>query len=429
MIATHHRPEHPDPGPRLSTRRPVQAAQSLADGEIARLLLEVELTLTGKSSWDQVAKLLKATGELADRSASAGLFYGAPALSFALDSTGAQGRVRWAQELDGLDQVLVELTDERLDAADARAETGAPLWGSEFDLMTGLTGLGVVLLRRTVHASAEHARHRQELAGALSRVLKYLVACARNAMVGEVPVPGWWSAETPGPGMPVGHPLGGHVDLGMARGGAGVLALLAAAYRARHRVPDHKAAIGQIIAWYAVWRQETRDRVVWWPARLTLEEVRARRVHQAGPGEPTWAFGTVGIARALQMAAIAVGDAEGQVAAEDAIASFLTARELDRMKEPDLYAGTGGMYLTVLRAAEDAEDFRPRGVPGVSMLFDRLGMPADAVSRTSRVLPDPQDTEFLYGRFGTKLVFESLQRRATPVGGADGVLGIGWAEP
>ncbi|GAA2234418.1 hypothetical protein GCM10010413_37200 [Promicromonospora sukumoe] len=38
------------------------------------------------------------------------------------------------------------------------------------------------------------------------------------------------------------------------------------------------------------------------------------------------------------------------------------------------------------------------------------------------------EPRFLYGRFGTRLVFESLRRRASPVCGGDGVLGIGWAE-
>ncbi|PUB32576.1 lanthionine synthetase-like protein [Promicromonospora sp. AC04] len=395
------------------------------------MLFEVELAATSpEGSWDEVTDwLLEATHRPVDRSVRASLFYGAPALAFVLDSTGHY-RARWAHELAILDQHLVTVTNDRLTAVEARVASGAPPQVDEFSLVDGLTGLGVVLLRRVVHQPVSN----EALSWALKDVLMYLVDRARDRMLGEVRLPGWWTPSVRRPeaaGAPVA--LAGHAGFGMARGGAGILAVLAAAYRAGHRVPGHGEAIDQIVGWYARWRQETPERVVWWPNRLSLEELRTGHMTPVGqdepsPLEPTWAHGTPGIGRALQMAAIARKDEQARIAAEDAIASCLIQSQVGPISEPDLYSGTGGMYLTVLRAAEDAERFHPLSDSRIPPLLHRLSVAGSAVSRTSRVLPDPDDSEFLFGRFGTRLVFESLRRRASPVCGGDGVLGIGWAE-
>lgn len=386
------------------------------------MLLAIELALTtSPGAWDEVTDaLLTAKQATPDQSARANLYYGAPALAFVLDTTGVQHRVRWAHELAALDQILVHLTAERLDAVTIRAE---------LDLVTGLTGLGIVLLRRVAHQPERHTALDQALTEALSGVLSYLVDCSQDRILDEVLVPGWWRSTPPGPSNLVGHGQpSGHANLGMAHGGAGILAFLAASLRAGYTVPGHAAAIRHITGWYTRWRQKTPEQVTWWPQRLSPEELRTGRVQQPTPTEPTWAHGTPGIGRALQMAAIALRDEQARLAAESAIASCLTQRELDRVSEPDLYSGTGGIYLTVLRAAEDAEALLPPHRTGHSLSTSRVGAAADAVSRTSRVLPNPQDTEFLWGRFGSKFVFEALRSRATPVSGGDGVLGIGWVQ-
>ncbi|MFJ3405419.1 lanthionine synthetase LanC family protein [Promicromonospora sp. NPDC090134] len=410
---------------------PQDPAQSLVDGDLARALFAVELATTSpEGSWDEVTdSLLAATRTRADRSARASLFYGAPAAGFVLDTTGAY-RTRWAHQLASLDQDLVAVTMDRLAAVEARVEAGASPKDSEFNLVNGMSGLGFVLLRRVVHQPARN----EDLERALAGVLTYLVDRAQDRVLGEVLLPGWWTPDrhhTTAPGAPVG--VTGHADFGMALGGAGILALLAASYRAGRHVVGHGEAIDKIVGWYARWRQETPERVVWWPNRLSLEELRTGHVAPIGrdepsPLDPTWAHGTPGIGRALQMAAIARKDQQARLAAENAIASCLIQSQLGPMNEPDLYGGTGGMYLTVLRAAEDAERFHPLSDSRIPPLLHRLSVAGSAVSRTSRVLPDPDDSEFLYGRFGTRLVFESLRRRASPVCGGDGVLGIGWAE-
>lgn len=422
------------------SRRPVPAlghgpqspAQSLADGDLARALYAVEMAMTSpEGSWDEVSDwLLAATNEPYDQSARASLYYGAPAVTFVMDCTGYDYRTRWAHELARLDQALIAVTRARLEAVAARTSAGTPPQDSEFNLVDGLTGLGVVLLRRVVH---QHSPN-DDLSRALTGVLEYLVDRAWDRQLRDVQLPGWWTPtphHSTAPGAPAA--LTGHADLGMAMGGAGILAFLAASYDAGHRVRGHAEAIDQIVGWYARWRQETPEKVVWWPNRLSLDDLRTGHPEpidqdERSPLDPSWAHGTPGIGRALQMAAIARKDQHGRVAAENAIASCLTQSQLGPMTEADLFVGTGGMYLTVLRAAQDAERYQSLSDARISILQHRLSAAGAAVSETSRILPDPDDTEFLYGRFGTRLVYQSLLRRASPVTGSDAVLGIGWAE-
>ena len=91
--------------------------------------------------------------------------------------------------------------------------------GSEFDLMNGLTGLGVVLLRRAVHGSV----YGDALIRTLSGVRSYLVDRARDRVLEGVQLPGWWTSNPPEIGPAGGAAvLGGCAHLGMARGAPGV---------------------------------------------------------------------------------------------------------------------------------------------------------------------------------------------------------------
>ena len=144
-------------------------------------------------------------------SASASLFHGAPAVAFVL-RTGAHPA--YAAMLAALDEHVNDLTARKLAAARERIDRGEPARPSEYDLISGLTGLGLYHLVR--HGSAG--------SGMTAAVLDYLVALAEPVCHHGESLPGWWSgtgpASTPDPAWP-----GGHLNLGMAHGGAGVLAL------------------------------------------------------------------------------------------------------------------------------------------------------------------------------------------------------------
>jgi hypothetical protein len=114
---------------------------------------------------------------------------------------------------------------ERID----RGELARP---GEYDLISGLTGLGLYHLVR--HGSAG--------SGMTAAVLDYLVALAEAVYQRGESLPGWWSgtgpAGTPDPAWP-----GGHLNLGMAHGIAGVLALLSGAMRVGIQVDGHAKAV------------------------------------------------------------------------------------------------------------------------------------------------------------------------------------------
>ena len=136
--------------------------------------------------------------------ASSGLFYGAPAVAFVLQ-TGAHPA--YAAMLDVLDEHVNDLTALKLAAAYERIERGELTRPGEYDLISGLTGLGAYHLLR--HGSAG--------SGMTAAVLGYLVALAEPVNRHGESLPGWWTgtgpAGTPDPAWP-----GGHLNLGMAHG-------------------------------------------------------------------------------------------------------------------------------------------------------------------------------------------------------------------
>lgn len=119
-------------------------------------------------------------------------------------------------------------------------------------------------------------------------------------------LPGWWTPraphDRPSPRWP-----GGHANLGLAHGITGPLALLATAGRHGVTVAGHADAIDRIWAWLDRWRTGTGPRA-WWPETLSTAEHHAGSVRQPGPGRPSWCYGTPGISRALQLAALSGWD-------------------------------------------------------------------------------------------------------------------------
>jgi hypothetical protein len=116
-------------------------------------------------------------------------------------------------------------------------------------------------------------------------VLGYLVALAEPVRKDGEAVPGWWSgtgpAGTPDPAWP-----GGHLNLGMAHGTAGILALLSGAMRAGIQVDGQARAVTELCATFDRYRQGGAA-CPWWPAMITFDEhKRGREDHLARAGPP-----------------------------------------------------------------------------------------------------------------------------------------------
>ena len=374
---------------------------SLADGALGEVLLNVERALTYVGSWDEVTKVYDTdtveTGALrGDGMMPEGLFYGSPAAVFVMDGAGADGVDRYGRVLKELDVVVEALTRERLTAARHRSAAGVAATADELNLFTGLIGLATLLLRR--------APRSQILGG----VVEHAVDLTKDRLLDRVSVPGWWTS----PGQFA--PERGHAELGMVQGAAGLLAFLAIAVRAGRGRDVPRDAFERLVGWLGDWRQED-EHGWWWPHRLTLDELRTGRATQPERSAPTWA-GTVGIARALQMAAIVTGRNDWRATAESAMTSALSPHLLDQLTEPDLVTGTAGAYQTAFRAAQDAAS---------PLLRQRLATAADALVRTGQGWPE--NTAFLTGRAGTQLADQTRLRRYEPVSGWDRCLLIAWA--
>lgn len=369
----------------------LSSRQSLAHGPLGAVLLRVERARRGTETWEEVHRSLSEIGPLID-GPDAGLYLGAPAMAFVLhlaaDDTG-----RYADALHTLDGIVASHTRQRLTDAHDRIDAGRPTDFAEYDLFRGLTGLGALLLRR------------QPRGPEMKAVLDYLVRLTTPVSANGKQLPGWWVGQAPAhnkAAMP-----GGHANAGMAHGITGPLALLSLAMRAGITVDGHEAAILRICRWLDEIRQHDH-RGVRWP----------RWVNERGPAPtlsaaPSWCYGTPGLARAQQLAAIVTGDNDRKRMAERALLHCMTdPHQLDQIDNRGLCHGFGGILRTVLRVAEDAET--------PAAFTTRTGL------LTGRFLTagPPEESGFLEGKTGAALAFQDAEANgaAAPQGHWDACL-------
>ncbi|GAB2994156.1 lanthionine synthetase C family protein [Saccharothrix stipae] len=326
--------------PTDSTANPSDAS-SLADGAAGIALLHLARALNGQGAPATAHAWLAraATGGItADEHSS--LFHGAPALAFALHTAALITPGTYTRALDTLDTAVLDLTRRRLDAAHHRIDSRQRPGFAEYDVLRGLTGLGA----HHVHRHPDHP--------ITADVLTYLVRLTLP-LTPDDDLPGWWTHHGPDRRRPEQHP-DGHANLGMAHGITGPLALLALAARHGILVDGHLDAIHRICTWLDTWRQDG-DTGHYWPEILTLAEHRTGRLHHPGPHRPSWCYGTPGIARAQQLAAIATNDTRRRHLAETALLDCLhDSTQTTRITEPGLCHGLSGFLHTLRRAADDA---------------------------------------------------------------------------
>ncbi|MCZ4123663.1 lanthionine synthetase C family protein [Streptomyces sp. H39-S7] len=354
----------------------LSSKQSLAHGPLGAALLRIERARRGTETWEGVHRSLSGTGPLID-GPTASLFLGAPALAFVLHLA-ADGSGGYAGALQSLDGIVVAHVRERLAIAHARINTGRLAEFAEYDLLRGLTGIGALLLLRQPHGPETKA------------VLEYLVRLTESVSVDGNLLPGWWVGHAPANNkatMP-----GGHANAGLAHGITGPLALLALAMRSGITVEGHETAIHRICRWLDEIR--LHDHLgVRWPRWIS-----ERGPAPALPAAPSWCYGTPGLARAQQLAAIVTGDDDRKRMAERALLHCMTdPNQLDRIADRGLCHGFGGVIRTVLRVAEDAET--------PSAFTARMGL------LTGRFLTagPPEEKGFLQGKTGAALAFQDAE--------------------
>lgn len=365
---------------------------SLARGAAGIALAHVVAARERTCPWAQARQSLAAmtSHPVAANIRYSGLYQGAPAVAFVLNAA-SQPWCERAQRL--LDERVSALTATRLAEAHRRISRADPPDMSEYDLISGLTGFGVYQLSR--HGPA----------GMTCGVLRYLVELTQPLRMPGRTLPGWWCATGPA-GRPDPRWPGGHANLGMAHGITGVLALLAAAMKRGIEVPGQAAAITRICAFLDRWRQGD-SQAAWWPETISRAEHDHGTVRQPGPGRPSWCYGTPGLARAQQLAGLALGDTARTRLAEQSLAACLgDRRQLDQLASVSLCHGWAGTLQATWRVARAAQDQAglDRAVTALRTAMDdhlaRLGLPAEP--------------GLLDGRAGIRLVQDTTARTTSP---------------
>jgi hypothetical protein len=200
--------------------------QSLAKGAAGVAILHGVLASHGHGGHGDARRahawLARAAREQLSAGPGVGLWFGVPAVAFAILAAAPHDYRRAAADLDSAVRDVVRV---RLAAANARLGAGVRPLLAEFDLVHGLTGLGAYLLRRDPHG--------QQLRHVLAHLVRLTQPVPVDDQAGST-APGWWARDAPSPHQTERYP-GGHANFGMAHGITGPLALLALAMRRASR--------------------------------------------------------------------------------------------------------------------------------------------------------------------------------------------------
>lgn len=325
----------------LGPHAPIQR-QHLAYGPTGIALLHIERAAADLGPWQRAHDWLAAAARQPFTSGpDSHPFYGAPALAHAMACAADHLPGAYQRALSVLDRQTGADIRNRLEAAHRRIDTGSLPEYAEFDTIRGLAGYGAYALRRDPNGAEVRA------------ILDYCVRLTEPVICDGEFLPGWWTPTGP-TGRPDDRFPGGHANHGMAHGIGGVLALLALASRRGITVDGHREAIHTILAWLDRW-QEKNGQGEAWPYWVTREELHTGRPDPSPPRRPSWCYGTAGLARARQLAALALGDSNRQVEAEIALVFALTdPAQLKATTDNGLCHGFSGLAHIAARTADDA---------------------------------------------------------------------------
>lgn len=353
----------PDPWPLPAGVDPRQGRrQSLAGGALGVALLHAERARTGHGPEDTLHHWLTyITSEPLSAGGNADLYYGTPAFGYVLHlAAGISGRYQRARA--AVDAIVQRRTRQRLNAAQARISRGEPLPMHEFDLINGLSG-----------DAAYHLRLHPEVP-ITQELITYLIRLTKAPENGAADKPPWWM-DSGLNGDPSDEFPGGHGNLGTAHGITAVLALLARAALDGHTTPGLIDAIGRICTWLDHWRQPGPD-AAWWPGYLTVANIASGTVHQHQRPRPSWCYGIAGMARAQQLAGLALGDTHRIQDIQTALLNTVRSpQQRSQLPEVGLCHGMAGLLLCTTRVAQNATSPELAAeLPGLAeQLMERLG--------------------------------------------------------
>jgi len=300
--------------------------------------------------WDVVGRehLELAVRDAEARSAiPAGLFSGLSGLALGAWQL-SRGGLRYRRLLTSLDEAIVQQLHGL--AGSLRAQRDGVSIG-DFDVISGLSGMGAYLLRRRGEAA---------VATALATVIDALVE-----LVSEGPdVPRWhtptrflWDEE-----LLQLYP-NGNLNCGLAHGLPGILAFLSLALLSGCEASGLREAIAHSAGWLCANRTDDEWGINW-PTAIPLIEVDTPSGRTLSPGNArsapegtsrcAWCYGSPGIARSLWLAGEALGDDDCRKLAIGAMeAVFRRPIAERRINSPTFCHGKAGLLQIALRFAFD----------------------------------------------------------------------------
>ncbi|MBI3685785.1 MAG: lanthionine synthetase C family protein [Actinobacteria bacterium] len=383
--------------------------QSLAHGAPGIALLHVERAAAGLGPWERAHDWLAYTARAAlTTGPDSHLFYGAPALAHVLACAAAHRPGAYTRALARLDHAIAVDTHNRVGDAHARMDRGELPALADFDVIRGLSGVGSLLLRRDPHGLALHA------------VLDYLVRLTEPVRGDGQALPGWWTTSSPS-GRDSGQFPGGHGNTGVAHGIGGVLALQALATRHGITVDGQREAMGRICAWLDRWRTDTGAGPVW-PYWVNLAHLRAGHHDTTDRQPPSWCYGTAGLARAQQLAAMATGDTHRQDFAERALVQALSGVvQRSTTTNASLCHGYAGFAHIASIVAADASTDAAAALRALTQDLLNALQPADVdpAETAARLVRGDDGPGFLEGAAGIALAVLAPSAATRPQTGWD----------
>jgi lantibiotic biosynthesis protein len=329
---------------RLAARKHVAEDRSpagLASADLSIALVCAQLDrLLPDAGWDRAGHVhLAAAGRAAQRDGTPlGLFDGVAGLGYAAQRLAA-GRARYSTMLTAIDDAIARSV--AASPAGLVRKRGVPV--RAWDLMSGITGIGVYLLARRAQPAPR---------AALDQTLATLVDLTRETD----DAPRWATPpEHLHQGMLEDAPEG-NLNCGLAHGAPGPLALMSLALTEGWEVSGQVDAMRRLAEWVAGQCRPGRFGPEW-PVAIPLGETH--NAARQPPAPPGWCYGNAGVARALWLAGGALDEPDFARLAERAVRAALERQRTERsLDTPMLCHGTAGLGQVTLHMAADtgAED-------------------------------------------------------------------------
>jgi lantibiotic biosynthesis protein len=291
----------------------------------------------------------------------AGLFAGLSGLAFATWYLSQDGK-RYRKLLAAVEEALLP---QAIELANRLAAQKKDVSVGQFDLISGLSGVGAYLLCR---------KEDPQVAATLRAVLQGLVEMTKE----EAGLPCWYTPASLLWEEMLRLTPHGNLNCGLAHGIPGPLGLLSLARHSGIEVDGMGDAIDRAASWLLQHRQDDTWGVNW-PTAVPLEadgsvastNTPPEASSALAPSRTAWCYGSPGIARALWFAGEALDNPEYRELAVDAMeAVYRRPLDVRRIDSPTFCHGVAGLLQITLRFAYDTG--LPQYTEGAHALSEQL---------------------------------------------------------